>query len=165
MLRQSNGVEVDIVDARLPGRGLAYSTSCDAHLLNVPAIRMSAFGSEPLHFLEWLQAHGVPAAGADLFAPRKVYGAYVQDVLDTAARAAGPDCRLRHHFTDAVRMSFEGLAVNVYLRNGERLEADKVVLAPGNAASRSFSMLCRGIFDPLGTLTRSGVLQPIKKCS
>src|ERR1700761_7799550 len=72
LLRQSDGVEVDIVDGRLPGRGLAYSTSCDAHLLNVPAIRMSAFGSEPLHFLEWLPAHGVPAAGSDLFAPRKL---------------------------------------------------------------------------------------------
>src|ERR1700761_6023692 len=72
LLRQSNNVEVDIVDERLPGRGLAYSTSCDAHLLNVPAIRMSAFGSEPLHFLEWLPAHGVPAAGSDLFAPRKL---------------------------------------------------------------------------------------------
>jgi uncharacterized NAD(P)/FAD-binding protein YdhS len=57
LLRQSEAVEIDIIDPRVPGRGLAYSTSCDAHLLNVPAVRMSAFGSEPMHFLEWLHAH------------------------------------------------------------------------------------------------------------
>jgi len=148
LLRQSSCVEIDIVDCRLPGRGLAYSTRYDAHLLNVPAIRMSAFGSEPLHFLQWLQAHGIPSADPGLFAPRKLYGTYIQDLLATTARSAGTQSRLRHHFTDAVRMSFEGLSVNVYLRNGERLQADKVVLALGNPASRSF-------FDPLPGYFRS----------
>jgi uncharacterized NAD(P)/FAD-binding protein YdhS len=142
LLRQSNGVEIDIVDGRLPGRGLAYSTTYEAHLLNVPAIRMSGFGSEPLHFLQWLQAHGMPSADSGLFAPRKLYGTYIQDLLETTTRSASPNSRIRHHFTDAVRMSFEGLSVNVYLRNGERLQADKVVLALGNPASRR-------LIDPL----------------
>jgi cation diffusion facilitator CzcD-associated flavoprotein CzcO len=49
LLRNGSAVQIDIVDQNLPGRGLAYSTAYDEHLLNVPAVRMSAFGSEPLH--------------------------------------------------------------------------------------------------------------------
>ena len=41
--------------ARL-GRGVAYSTTSDAHLLNVPAAGMSAFPDEPGHFLQWARA-------------------------------------------------------------------------------------------------------------
>jgi uncharacterized NAD(P)/FAD-binding protein YdhS len=33
------------------GRGLAYGTQVDSHLLNVPAGQMSAFPNEPTHFL------------------------------------------------------------------------------------------------------------------
>lgn len=142
LLRQSDSVQIDLVDQRLPGRGLAYGTIYDEHLLNVPAIRMSAFGSEPRHFLDWLRAHGMPSADPGLFAPRKLYGAYIQDVLQSAARSVGPYGRLRHHFTEAVRVSFDGLSANVILRSEERLDADKVVLALGNSAPRE-------VLDPL----------------
>jgi len=37
----------------LPGRGVAYGTACDSHLLNVPAKDMSAFPQYPEHFLSW----------------------------------------------------------------------------------------------------------------
>src|SRR5271165_1981632 len=42
-------------------RGLAYGTSCDRHLLNVPAGLMSALPEEPSHFLDWLKTKD-PAA-------------------------------------------------------------------------------------------------------
>jgi uncharacterized NAD(P)/FAD-binding protein YdhS len=135
LLRQQRAIQVDLVEPRLPGRGLAYSTSYDEHLLNVPAIRMSALGSEPLHFLEWLQAHGKPAADPTLFAPRKLYGAYLQDLLEETARSASSSSRFRHHLTEADRVGFDGFTATVLLRNGERLEADKVVVASGNPAS------------------------------
>jgi uncharacterized NAD(P)/FAD-binding protein YdhS len=35
------------------GPGAAYSTRDDAHVLNVPAARMSAFGSAPGDFCAW----------------------------------------------------------------------------------------------------------------
>ncbi len=146
LLRQNRSVQVDIVEPRLPGRGLAYSTSYGEHLLNVPAIRMSAFGSEPLHFLHWLQAHGMPSADPGLFAPRRLYGAYIQDVLETTVRSAGPNSRLRHHLTPATRITFDGLSATVYLQNGERLEAGNVVLAPGNPASRTLAECLPGYF-------------------
>src|SRR6478672_8756896 len=84
LLRQPGCVHIDLIDQRIPGRGLAYSTVWDDHLLNVPAIRMSVFGSEPMHFLDWLHSNGKPDADAGSFAPRNLYGAYLQDVLETS---------------------------------------------------------------------------------
>ena len=37
----------------LIGRGIAYGTQDSAHLLNVPAGRMSAFVEEPDHYCNW----------------------------------------------------------------------------------------------------------------
>lgn len=146
LLRQHRAVQVDLVEPRLPGRGLAYSTTYDEHLLNVPAIRMSALGSEPLHFLDWLHAHGKPAADPAMFAPRKLYGTYLQDLLETTARSAGSPSRFRHHLTEAVRVGFDGLAATVSLQDGGRVEADKVVLASGNPAPRTVAGYLPGYF-------------------
>ncbi len=139
LLRQSEAVEIDLIDSRLPGRGLAYSTTCDAHLLNVPAVRMSAFGSEPMHFLHWLQSHGMPSADPGMFVPRKLYGTYIQDLFEETVRSAARRSKLRHHFAKAVRLSFDGLSVSVFLANGERISVDRTVLALGNPPSRSLA--------------------------
>jgi uncharacterized NAD(P)/FAD-binding protein YdhS len=40
------------------GKGVAYGTRVDGHLLNVPAGKMSAFPDESDHFLKWLHANG-----------------------------------------------------------------------------------------------------------
>src|SRR5271154_5056393 len=63
------------------GAGLAYSTSFDRHLLNVPAGKMSALPEEPRHFLDWLRARNWPGVNPDSFAPRKLYGEYLEDLL------------------------------------------------------------------------------------
>ena len=44
------------------GRGIAYATGNDSHLLNVRAGNMSAFSHMPDHFLDWLHRH--PEAGS-----------------------------------------------------------------------------------------------------
>lgn len=147
LLRQHTSIEIDLVDPSLPGRGLAYSTVYDEHLLNVPAVRMSAFGSEPMHFLDWLRTHGWPSADPGLFAPRKLYGTYLQDVLQTALRSAESNARLRHRMSKAVRLDFNGTSVDVLLRNGERLTGDKVVLALGNPASQDITEPVPGFYS------------------
>jgi FAD-NAD(P)-binding len=38
-----------------PAREVAYATTCEQHLLNVPAGLMSALPDEPSHFLDWLR--------------------------------------------------------------------------------------------------------------
>jgi uncharacterized NAD(P)/FAD-binding protein YdhS len=139
LLRQQRPVHVDLIDTRVPGRGLAYSTVWDDHLLNVPAVRMSAFGSDPMNFLEWLHANGKPEAAPDLFAPRKIFGTYLQDALSAAVKNAAGRSRLRHHFSEAVGASHDGLRARLTLRNGERISIDKIVIACGNAAPRAVS--------------------------
>ncbi|HXH00408.1 MAG TPA: FAD/NAD(P)-binding protein, partial [Sphingomicrobium sp.] len=55
----------------LAGLGIAYSTSEQAHLLNVPAAKMSAWAGAPDHFAESVAKHFAPEA----FVPRARYGA------------------------------------------------------------------------------------------
>src|SRR5262245_46529263 len=68
------------------GRGTAYRTTDDRHLLNVPASGMSAFPRDPEHFYRWVRAHHDPAVQPQDFVPRRVYGDYVEALLGTAAQ-------------------------------------------------------------------------------
>ena len=62
-----SGDKVYLIEKRAGfGRGLAYSTTNQNHLLNVRAGNMSAFQDRPEHFVEWLQRRSVddgPAPG------------------------------------------------------------------------------------------------------
>lgn len=146
LLRQERAVHIDVIDPRGAGRGLAYSTVWDEHLLNVPAVRMSAFGSEPMHFLEWLRANGKSDAAPDFFAPRKLFGTYLQDLLQSSVRAAGSRGRFRQHYSEATDLSYNGKRVRISLRNGDRIHADKAVLATGNPAPRPLGSRTPGYF-------------------
>ena len=59
------------------GRGPAYSTTDDRHLLNVPASGMSAFPRDPEHFFRWVRNHHDRDAQPQDFIPRRVYGDYI----------------------------------------------------------------------------------------
>jgi uncharacterized NAD(P)/FAD-binding protein YdhS len=147
LLRGARPVHIDLIDPRGSGRGLAYSTIWDDHLLNVPAVRMSAFGSEPMNFLNWLHANGKPTAPPDYFAPRKLFGTYIQDLLQTGARDASPrGCRFRQHYTEATALSHDGLQARVALANGDRIRVDRVVIATGNPAPRPVPNAPAGYF-------------------
>lgn len=102
-----------------PGRGVAYGTARPEHLLNVPARRMSARADDPEHFVRWFEARG---GDAEAFAPRMLYGDYLAELL-----AAEP--RVEVVRGEAVDVDVSG----VTLRDG-RIDADLVVLAPGNLA-------------------------------
>ncbi len=110
------------------GPGLAYSTSLDAHVLNVRANRMSAVDGRPDDFVRWLEINHPDRADPEGFAPRRLYGLYLQDRL-AAAEAAHPG-RIERLTGEAVAV--EGGAVR--LADGRRVEADAVVLASGNPA-------------------------------
>jgi len=137
LLRGDLPVHIDLIDPRAAGRGLAYSTIWDDHLLNVPAVRMSAFGSEPMHFLDWLHSNGKPGAAPDFFAPRRLFGTYLQDLLQTSIRAAESRSRFRQHYADATALAHDGLQARLALRNGDVVYADKIVVATGNPAPRT----------------------------
>lgn len=116
-------------------RGVAYGTPHGACLLNVPAGRMSAFPDDPEHFLRWLRARNPNATGG-AFPPRVTYGEYLGAILAEAERDAPPGA-LERAPGEAVRIdppdsSGPGSPARVALRDGRTVEADSVVLAPGN---------------------------------
>lgn len=110
------------------GRGAAYSTGFDGHVLNVRSGRMSAVEGRPDDFVRWLEAHHPDHADPDGFTPRRLYGLYVEDRL-AGAEAARPGL--------ITRIVGEGVALtgsDLRLSDGRRIEADAVVLATGNPA-------------------------------
>ena len=106
------------------GRGVAYATDIDRHLLNVPAASMSAHADEPAHFLGWLRGKGqVVEDGA--FLPRGLYGTYLRDILGRS-----PD-------VSTISADVRGLqlgdgSVTLSLSDGQSLDVDRAILCLGN---------------------------------
>ena len=63
------------------GKGVAYSTTEPAHLLNVRAEGMSAWSGEPDHFARRFEGEGGDRRG---FAQRRFFARYLADILDDA---------------------------------------------------------------------------------
>ena len=78
------------------GPGLAYGTPDPSHLLNVPAGGMSLFADQPTHFQEWLAARPdappPPGDGGPVFAPRTLYGTYLEEQFTAAEARPGARC-------------------------------------------------------------------------
>lgn len=125
-------IEINIVEreSRL-GRGVAYGTAFDAHLLNVPAGRMGAFPDDIEHFHRWLVAGGHDFAAAD-FVPRVLFGRYLRETLELTRASAAAGVIVRSIDDDAVDLTKTGSGIVVMLRNGTSIAADDVVLAFGN---------------------------------
>ncbi len=126
LVRQETPARVILIDERPDfGLGLAYSTPSLRHLLNVPAGKISALPDQPDHFLNWLRSNHDPAATEKTFAPRAVFGRYIQSLLKSMnqiEQEIATVVDVRRHTAGAV------LALN----NGCELRADLVVLATGN---------------------------------
>ncbi len=107
------------------GKGVAYATEVDGHLLNVPAASMSAHAEEPAHFLGWLKGKGRQVE-ENAFLPRGLCGAEL-------ARDPRP---LTRRFTtvsaDVRGLGFGDAGVALTLSDGRSLEVDQAVLCTGN---------------------------------
>ncbi len=123
------GASLVLIDAAVrPGRGVAYETPFLANVLNVPAGNMSAFPDDKHHFVRWL-AGRMPGADEATFAPRSVYGEYLEEIL--AESLAGDAVQLVK--ARAVNLQARNGLLVVQLQEGEQLCARSVVLAIGNA--------------------------------
>src|SRR3954447_13462798 len=107
------------------GRGVAYSTTEPAHLLNVRAEGMSAWAGDPEHFAKRFEAEGGDSRG---FAERRMFGRYLGDILDEAVVSG----RTEVVNLGAVRASRAADGWRIELDGGEALEADAIALAVGN---------------------------------
>lgn len=112
------------------GLGVAYAADLDEHRLNVRSERMSARPDRPADFVDWLTACAPAFADPNGFAPRRLYGLYVQARLKEA-EAARPGL-IRRVRGEAVRL--EG--ATAVLADGARVEGRALVLATGNPAPR-----------------------------
>lgn len=137
LLRQGVPVNITVVEKQTDfGIGLAYRTPYDFHILNVRAANMSVFPDEPSNFTDWLAAKKLPYKPED-FVPRKIFGEYLRE---TAARIE-KQIRLLH---DEV-IHIKGHTVE--LASGNRLDADVIVLAPGNFLPNITGKIGREIYE------------------
>jgi len=134
---------VELVDpSPVTGRGTAYSTTDDRHLLNVPASGMSAFPRDPEHFYRWVRQHHDPQAQPQDFVPRRVYGDYVEGLLRTATEYPA-NARLVRRRASVVGVDRRGDRLVVRLddgtTNGATIVARAVVLATGATAGTDWA--------------------------
>lgn len=142
------GVASSLIDrAGTFGPGLAYSTPFERHLLNVRSDRMSAVEGRPGDFVDWLRDNCPQYADPEGFAPRRLYGEYLQHRLN-AARLAHP--RMIELVTGQVA-AVEGDGVR--LSDGRAVRARAVVLATGNPAPKTAGGRSRRVITDPWALT------------
>jgi uncharacterized NAD(P)/FAD-binding protein YdhS len=131
LLRRDGSMFVTLIEpAKIAGRGVAYSTSCSWHLLNVPAGNMSAFPEDSQNFLRWARSHYDSEARAEDFLPRRVYGQYIEAVLRDSIRDNSQRFRLVRDEARAIEIS-DNLA-RIRFSGEKSITASRVVLALGN---------------------------------
>ena len=120
------GVPSVLVDgSKRAGKGVAYSTTEPAHLLNVRAEGMSAWAGEPGHFAERFAQEGGHPRG---FAERRLFGRYLGEILEDAV-ASG---KVEVVDATARRADRSGGEWVVELDDGSALKSDALVVAIGN---------------------------------
>jgi uncharacterized NAD(P)/FAD-binding protein YdhS len=151
----SGGVESALIDGSgRAGKGVAYSTTEPAHLLNVRAEGMSAWAGDPDHFARRFEAEGGERRG---FAQRRLFGRYLGEILEEAIGSG------RTHLVHASAVgaaSIDG-GWRLDLDDGSTIEAEAVALAIGNQEPeplRAFAAVGkRFIANPWGEESRAAV--------
>jgi uncharacterized NAD(P)/FAD-binding protein YdhS len=138
--RARGGCATVIDKAGAFGRGLAYSTKDPAHLLNVPAGRMSVMPDAPDDFVAWLRGVGRAfnpiAVGPNVYVPRHIYGAYLEERL-CPSREQEESSAIRLVQGEAVGIEIRADEVCIALADGDSIVADAAVLATGHSAPRA----------------------------
>ena len=129
-------------------RGIAYSTTGEEHLLNVPAGRMGILASAPAHFTDWLRSkpeysHLIADNLAQSFLPRMVYGVYLQEQLNQYSGHKN----LEIIASKAISVSVHTGRYVVRLENTQAVTADHLVLALGNFLPATPKIANSAVFD------------------
>jgi uncharacterized NAD(P)/FAD-binding protein YdhS/glyoxylase-like metal-dependent hydrolase (beta-lactamase superfamily II) len=126
------------------GMGIAYGTDTNCHLLNVSAGNMTAFPNDSGHFLRWLYYNYSELSAflpneitASTFIPRKVYGLYIQSILEEALATSPHHVKLERVNDEVIALekiqTSKSERARIFLRSQGAIAADKVVLAIGNS--------------------------------
>jgi uncharacterized NAD(P)/FAD-binding protein YdhS len=149
------GIESVLIDGSgRAGRGVAYSTTEPAHLLNVRAEGMSAWADDPDHFVRRFEAEGGEGRG---FAERRLFGRYLGEILDQAV-ATG---KARVAESGAVHARRDNGEWRIDLDGGETICAEALALAIGNQEPESLGPFAglgdRFIANPWGADAQAAV--------
>jgi uncharacterized NAD(P)/FAD-binding protein YdhS len=118
-----------------PAPGVAYG-GCDAeHLLNVPAARMGAFPSEPGAFHAWLGERFPGRWGAEDFAPRALFGAYLSQLVAHELATTGAQVCLVRDAVSHLEPLHAGM--ELLLASGRTCVTRAVLLGPGLPPARA----------------------------
>jgi uncharacterized NAD(P)/FAD-binding protein YdhS len=131
--RALGGISIAVINrAGLPGRGVAYSTDCEDHLLNVGAGKMSSIADQPEDFLHWLILKLRKVVKPEDFVPRRLYGEYLEEML-AQTKKDHPEVAFSWFDQEAISLTLKTSKPFVKLSNGVGLRAEIAVLATGHA--------------------------------
>jgi uncharacterized NAD(P)/FAD-binding protein YdhS len=149
LLRERFQGSVTIIESRHElGRGVAYSTRFEEHVLNVPASNMSALPDDPLHFSNWLRDRGFSGDSTRLFAPRWLYGEYLGELIQMEMLRSPRGAETRHVRSEVTAVRETPNGARLQMSDGNAIDARKVVLALGNPAqSQHLSALPAEVSD------------------
>lgn len=118
------------------GRGVAYATDDDHHLLNVRASSMGLYADQDEDFAQHALRGSTNIRGTD-FLPRRMFGdfieAQVRKRMETAEQSGR---RYKVHATEAMRIDPQVDGYDVLLADGTSLHVEAVVLAIGALSPR-----------------------------
>jgi uncharacterized NAD(P)/FAD-binding protein YdhS len=118
------------------GPGVAYSSTSDAHRLNVAAAQMAPLPKDPQAFFRWSRGRSDATSPED-FLPRRLFGEYLVDLLDDCERRAAGVVTLERCADEVVALPqspADPARRRLQLRSGRSIDADQVVLALGNSS-------------------------------
>jgi uncharacterized NAD(P)/FAD-binding protein YdhS len=150
-------ISVIVDNSGRAGRGTAYSTPEEAHLLNVVAGRMGAWADRPGDFAEAVGAEGYRPED---YVPRRRYGEYLGKILDDTT-ASGSASIITGKAVSAER---SGDCWTIDLAEGSRVRGKALILAQGNQAPRQ-PPFARGIppelfvHDPWSEAGRASIMR------
>ena len=148
------GVKSVLIDGSgRAGKGVAYSTTEPAHLLNVRAEGMSAWAGEPDHFARRVEAEG---GNRRDFAQRRFFAKYLGEILNETVGSGSTEII----DASAVGARRSGETWQVRLHDGSNIDAQALALAIGNQEPegiRAFDGIDRFIANPWGANARAAV--------
>lgn len=134
------------------GRGVAYATRDEHHLLNVRASGMGLYVDQDEDFVQHAGRDHSGIRNTD-FLPRRLFGDFIEaQVRARIASAEKRGRRFARHTTEAVRIDPQIHGYDVLLANNEILRVDTVILAVGALSPRplrtvSASALASGAYE------------------
>jgi len=124
-------------------KGFAYNPYSDKHLLNVITGKMSAFQSNPDHFLDWVMKKEAfinkdRTLISNAFLPRQLYGEYLVDIWNTyleIAKAKNITVTVIDSFV--VDLEPKENVITLWLDNGKTISVEECIIASGNLVPRN----------------------------